>query len=510
MKQHAVPENIMDVEFKLFGSLTAKQFGYIVAGGGVGLFFYYLFKSLNTTFLGWIFAGLSVLLGLSLALIRINDQPFEVWLGNFLSAMFSSQKRVWKKRKKIPQSLSNEPISSSGITTSTIQPKQPIQTAPPTQTIQKQSISEPVSGGPAIPQHPFKNLAEGQPDNDKQKDERLKKEEKVPEMSPIAGQAVQGETAYIPGSSQKYMKVSTNQTPNRPINVPPSRDSGAQDGKFPTLLDNGEAKTTEDSKMPQVKKDESPAEGSKMSTSRPMVSQASPSVPKAPHVNKADLYSDVIPDKPSEPTTSLPKTMSSPPILEGDTGGKGGQALEEENKALRQKVADFTDQKTKLERGLSSSEQTRQELKEQNAEITQQLENLRREVESIKQERKRKVPLEQPSSAPGQKVPVSDDQQILSPKVYDGPSLTKKPNVVSGIVKTKEGKLLPGVVVIIKNEQGRPVRAMKTNTLGQFITTTALEEGLYAIELSKNEYSFGSYEIKLTGNVLPTYEFIAG
>ncbi len=54
------------------------------------------------------------------------------------------------------------------------------------------------------------------------------------------------------------------------------------------------------------------------------------------------------------------------------------------------------------------------------------------------------------------------------------------------------------------------VFSMKTNSLGQFITTSAIEEnGTYVIELSKNGFTFGRYEVELKGAILPTYEFIA-
>jgi len=34
-KQHAVPQNIMDVEFKLIGDLTMRQFAYLIIFGGL-------------------------------------------------------------------------------------------------------------------------------------------------------------------------------------------------------------------------------------------------------------------------------------------------------------------------------------------------------------------------------------------------------------------------------------------------------------------------------------------
>jgi hypothetical protein len=72
-----------------------------------------------------------------------------------------------------------------------------------------------------------------------------------------------------------------------------------------------------------------------------------------------------------------------------------------------------------------------------------------------------------------------------------------------------KGDLLPGVVVIVKNDKNRPVRAMKTNSLGQFITTTALPNGEFLIEFSKEDYAFDKYSLTLNGDILSTFEFYA-
>jgi len=32
MKKHSIPQNIMEVEFKLFGAFSVRQFGYLAAG----------------------------------------------------------------------------------------------------------------------------------------------------------------------------------------------------------------------------------------------------------------------------------------------------------------------------------------------------------------------------------------------------------------------------------------------------------------------------------------------
>jgi hypothetical protein len=94
MERHAVPQNIMEVEFKLFGALTVRQFAYLAGGLLGGLMIYFLpFPGL----LRFALIIISVILGFFLSLVKINGQYSSVWLANFVVAMFTSQERVWKK-----------------------------------------------------------------------------------------------------------------------------------------------------------------------------------------------------------------------------------------------------------------------------------------------------------------------------------------------------------------------------------------------------------------------------
>jgi len=102
MERHSVPQNIMDVEFKLFGAFTIKQFAYL-AGGFIGALLIYFLEIPGI--LKFLFIPISVTLGLFTGLLRINGQPSTVFLSNFVSALFNSQVRVWKKTPKVPEAL---------------------------------------------------------------------------------------------------------------------------------------------------------------------------------------------------------------------------------------------------------------------------------------------------------------------------------------------------------------------------------------------------------------------
>ena len=92
MEQHPVPQNILAVEFKLFGSFTLKQFAKIVIGclGAVVIFFLPLPILIKLPFM---FASAGT--GITIAIIP----NFNNWLNGFLKALFISPRYIWIKTK---------------------------------------------------------------------------------------------------------------------------------------------------------------------------------------------------------------------------------------------------------------------------------------------------------------------------------------------------------------------------------------------------------------------------
>lgn len=80
--------------------------------------------------------------------------------------------------------------------------------------------------------------------------------------------------------------------------------------------------------------------------------------------------------------------------------------------------------------------------------------------------------------------------------------LTSLPNVINGVIMDAADNYLEGVVVVIHNQDGLPVRASKTNKLGQFTGATPLPSGTYTITLEKENLEFDVLQIELKGEVL--------
>lgn len=81
--------------------------------------------------------------------------------------------------------------------------------------------------------------------------------------------------------------------------------------------------------------------------------------------------------------------------------------------------------------------------------------------------------------------------------------LTSLPNVVNGIVTDFSGNYIENVIVIIHNQDGIPVRASKTNKLGQFSGATPLPAGLYNVTFEKEGLSFETLQINLNNEIMP-------
>jgi len=87
-----VPQFI-DIEDKIFGSLTVKQFIYV--GGGLGAA--YLVYAFGGFFLAIIFGSPFVALGFALAFYKYNEQPFIKVMENFFNYNVSEKVYIWKQ-----------------------------------------------------------------------------------------------------------------------------------------------------------------------------------------------------------------------------------------------------------------------------------------------------------------------------------------------------------------------------------------------------------------------------
>lgn len=95
--QYKVPQKI-DLEDKIIGPLTLKQFIYLLSGAMLD---YLIFSSIASSFLAWLLIFIVSLLALAFAFVQVEEQPFSYLMANVLSYLLRPKIRLWDKRSKI-------------------------------------------------------------------------------------------------------------------------------------------------------------------------------------------------------------------------------------------------------------------------------------------------------------------------------------------------------------------------------------------------------------------------
>lgn len=77
-----------------------------------------------------------------------------------------------------------------------------------------------------------------------------------------------------------------------------------------------------------------------------------------------------------------------------------------------------------------------------------------------------------------------------------------KPNVIVGQVVDPDGKIVESAILEIKDEEGRSVRALKSNKLGHFMIVTPLSDGKYQIITEKEGLNFDPASLTVKGEIV--------
>jgi hypothetical protein len=113
--QFQIPQ-FTEIEDKVVGPLTIKQFLYLV----VGTFVLYILFNLLNFFVFIILAIPIAAISLALAFVRVNQRPLASTIKNFLGFVKKPDFYIWKKpepkktkeEKPLPEIIKKEPINS--------------------------------------------------------------------------------------------------------------------------------------------------------------------------------------------------------------------------------------------------------------------------------------------------------------------------------------------------------------------------------------------------------------
>jgi len=91
--QFQVPQ-FLEIEDKIIGPLTIKQFGWMAAGGVV---LFILYRFLNFSYFLFFAVPISAFC-LAFAFIKINGRPFSGFLTSFVKYLIRPRLYVWRKK----------------------------------------------------------------------------------------------------------------------------------------------------------------------------------------------------------------------------------------------------------------------------------------------------------------------------------------------------------------------------------------------------------------------------
>ena len=91
--QYQVPQFI-EVEDKIFGPLTLKQFIYLAGGAGLSFVIYEIVSSLVLAFIPIV---IIMTLSAALAFYKVNNKPFIFLVESAFKYMMSTKLYIWKK-----------------------------------------------------------------------------------------------------------------------------------------------------------------------------------------------------------------------------------------------------------------------------------------------------------------------------------------------------------------------------------------------------------------------------
>ena len=458
MEQHPVPQNVTTFQFRLIGDMTLKQFGYLCAGAILAFIAYKLPLPFIIT---WPLTMVFVFLGIGFAFIPVEERPMDVWVFSFFKSIYTPTQYLWTRE---PVQQHTAPPS---VATNLPQPTPPPATQPPA----------PVS----VPQpaHPRETLvtAPTPPAGIRPVTPPVVTGSGHPVPPPPAPVTVQQPKTPEPQASAVLSDLFRSSSPPAPPPAAPAMTMHRSESVWDRIL-----------AFLGVK----PVHTIAPAHTTPVV---------APRMKQVAVPS-VTGLRPVVPEQQAQTMHAQPPAAQDTVVHEKVARLEENIANLEQKL-----------KSTSSAEDRVLELQKQLTDLLNQKSKTDDELASL-----RRAMLSKPDPAPAPQAGHEERRGSVNmittqeAAVKAGlPRLTNVPNVITGIVKDDEGNLLPSILVTVTNAEGLPMRALKTNKLGQFGASTPLASGTYYVEIEdpRGKYTFSRVQITLSGGVLPVLEILA-
>jgi len=535
--QHPVPQNIMDVEFKLIGDLTMRQFAYLFVAGISAYLSYLLVIGLFK----WPTVIFLILLGIGLAFVPIEERGLDEWIVNFFRAINSQTQKVWRKEPQLPtafmydslavvkqEMITLAPTSSRRKLEEYLRYKGEDEKEDPLDIPEKEYAMKVRAAYPNAPrtvskqvgvmvdeplvEQPEVEIQEDEPEVEKE--EFKKKEESEIEKKPIIEVKPKVDTA----TQLVKPTLSTFKTGEKltaPLVVEKSKESNTAKKEEFVLPERFTGKETEYDYKPMTPDMHSgrtfvnlvpssgelilPIRGEKVIRTSEELETEEDLKEKASQLE--ELLKKI---RVEEGLPEIPREITSEYVSEAGVGRETKEVVEKLKQQNEELSGEIEKLRSQINRGKSLSletetqEQLLKRLESQKEKLASSYTELRKQVQDLQEK------LEAKTTA-------STGPDFISHRKNTISVLTDKPNVLTGVVKDSTDKFLSDILIIVKNSRGEAVRAFKTNTLGQFIVTTPLQNGTYTVEVSpinKTSLTFDIIPIEVKGEVIPPLEIV--
>jgi hypothetical protein len=482
LEQHPVPQNVTSFQFRLIGDMTLKQFAYL-AGGAI---LAYISWSLPLPFFfRYPIAAIFGLGGIGFAFVPVEERPMDVWFVSFVRSIYSPTQYLWQREEKHAPPVAAAPMPGQAVTAS---PAKTTGMMIPS-VLPADSITKLITQFTDTLQRTATTM-------------KQKKAYTVPKATPQP--VVQKPVS--PPIAQKPLSA----TPTPPVQAPPPQQHKEE---------------------PQGKAQAAPPQQANRPTFQTVVVPQVPGITSVAQNKPPTFVTETVPLR--TPVIQQ-KTVAQPPIVKPtEQPQRITPPVQQPVKPVvnmpvqQQHATQAPQQNTQLEQRLKQMEAQlqqhgvdQQRLKDLEAKLELATAEKQKLEELVKRQTTTQPPVPQhtqPAPSPVVVQPPQPQKPTVSVFTPQGarsagiPTITTFANVVSGIVRERNGNLLVGVLVTVKDKEDVPVRALKTNKLGQFAASTPLLNGTYTLEVEdpKRQFTFDQARVILQGNVLPPLEIIA-
>ncbi len=516
-RKHPVPQNVMDVEFKVVGDLTVRQIVYIAIGFSIAYIFY---RSGLPVVWQYGLAIFMVLLTLAVAFVPYEDRGLDKWLVIFIRSMFGPTQMIWQKSYSSPayflsdyaQIIRNEIITLTpvknrtkleeyleliedkgdeleierssklsqitdlmGNSSSKIGIPTPLKTLSAS-SFERSNIELTRETPSLVSQTVITEKSSNQNENVSEETPKIK----IVTTSPIADikheEIVKDEIqskeeiieAIYPKETQAETKI------DRPISMTAEIDQKLGNNadikipnfrKLPTIIVEEDIKDIKEKEESLEKKVNELVELAKRARSKYQIETG----------NKLPVKDEKI---------EMAKT-------------RFGELEKEKEKLLRE-LEKSTEQVKHMENTTKKKEHLEEQVEKlttQNAYLEKILSDLKDELYDLKHSK---------TDSDGMKMDdiLNANKDHLQKPQQDG-------NIISGVVKDSKGTFIQDAVILIKDDNGNVVRALKTNMLGQFASQSSMENGKYKVEVVKGGLNFDIMVVEAKGLPLNPLYFVS-